>query len=58
MNAANNNDQRIQKDVIIRKNSSKSLLPATGQSTANAMPNIQNVKKQESSSGPQSKVAN
>ena len=52
MNAANNNDQRIQKDVIIRKNSSKSLLPATGQSTTNAMPNIQNVKKQESSGGP------
>ena len=58
MNAANNNDQRIQKDVIIRKNSSKSLLPATGQSTTNAMPNIQNVKKQESSGGPQNKAAN
>ena len=46
--------------MIIRKNSSKSLLPATGaQQASNAMPNISNVKKQDSSTGgPHKKAGN
>ena len=42
----NHSENRVQKDVIIRKNSSKNLLPNTNVSN---MPNITNVQKEHSS---------